>query len=84
MYAAETGKKDESKKKGCNRKGDKKRKSEKGSSIHSFATNAQQQSEAQKCPECNSRTHSLGDCKQFLNLHKDERLARAKKYRVHF
>jgi hypothetical protein len=78
MYAAEKGKKEESKK-----KGDEKRKTE-NSSLHFFATSAQQQSEAQMCPECNSTNPSLADCKQFLNLHKDERLLRAKKHRVHF
>jgi hypothetical protein len=76
-YAAEKSRKED-------RKGDEKRKPKKNSSIHSLATNAQQQSEAQKCPGCNSTAHSLGDCKQFLNQHKDERLLRAKKHRVHF
>jgi hypothetical protein len=87
-YAAEKGKKDKTKKKGDDKKGDGKRKPEKNSSINSFAANAQQPESQkyseQKCPECNSTKHSLGNCKQFLNLHKDERLLRAKKYRAHF
>jgi hypothetical protein len=87
-YAAEKGKKDENKKKGDDKKGDGKRKPKKNSSINSFAANAQQPEDQkcseQNCPECNSTKHSLGDCKQFLNLHKDEHLLRAKKHRVHF
>ncbi len=88
MYAAEKGKKDKSKKKDNDKKGDGKRKPEKNLSINSFAANVQQpeaqKCSEQKCPECNSTKHSLGNCKQFLNLHKDERVLRGKKYRVHF
>ncbi len=73
-YAAKKSKKDENKKKSDDNKGDGKRKPDKNSSINSFATNAQQSENQkcseQKCPECSSTKHSLGGCKQFLNLHK--------------